>query len=78
MKRQVWMGKLMMNEKLNPVSTQGDCYLTWLRKVTSIPGSRSSCFLSLCVCWLFKDNRLEHHEQWSGLLLISVGPPRYL
>ena len=68
----------MMNEKLNPVSTQGDFYLTWLRKVTSIPGSRSSCFLSLCVCWLFKDNRLEHHEQWSGLLLISVGPPRYL
>ena len=22
------MGKLMMNEKLNPVSTQGDVYLT--------------------------------------------------
>ena len=68
----------MMNEKLNLKSTQGDVYLTWLKKVTSITGNRSSCFLSLCACWPFKDNRLEHHEQWSGLLLISVGPPRYL
>ena len=51
----------MRNKKLNPVSTQGYVYLIWLRKVTSITGSRSSCFL--CGCWVLIDNGLEYHEQ---------------
>ena len=54
------MGKLMMNEKLNPVSTQGDAHLTWLRRVTFITGidHRISC---VGVDYL-KINRLEYHE----------------
>ena len=65
----------MKNKKLYPVSTKGSVYLTWLRKVTLQELDHRVSYTGV---HYLKINRLEYHERYSGLLLISAGPPRYL
>ena len=65
----------MKNKKLYPVSTKGYVYLIWLRKVTLQEINHRVSYTGV---HYLKINRLEYHERYSGLLLISAGPPRYL